>query len=269
MSVLTRRQWCRSFATGAAAAATLGFGGLAKLTANEAAAVPLMQPYGALRRDQRGAIDLPDGFSWRLISRMGQPMSDGFVVPGLPDGMACFTDRDGKWRLVRNHELNPSPHGPFGPGLKLRDQMPKDLLFDPGRSTGWPGCGGTTTVVIDPTTGAVEREFVSLAGTYRNCAGGPTPWGSWLSCEETTIGPDTHPFGNAHAHGWVFEVPAEANAPVAPQPLRAMGRFNHEATAIDPDGRIIYQSEDRGDGCIYRFVPPCQVSSPPAVSWRL
>ena len=85
-------------------------------------------------------------------------------------------------------------------------------------------------------------EFVSLAGTIVNCAGGPTPWGSWLSCEETLYGPES---GYEKPHGYVFEVPVHATGPVDPVPLRAMGRFVHEAVAVDPATGIVYQTEDR------------------------
>ena len=97
-------------------------------------------------------------------------------------------------------------------------------------------------------------EFVSLAGTVANCAGGPTPWGSWLSCEETNASPESGGFGKPH--GYVFEVPVDATGPVDPVPLRAMGRFSHEAVAVDPATGIVYQTEDnQGSVGFYRFIP--------------
>jgi secreted PhoX family phosphatase len=111
-------------------------------------------------------------------------------------------------------------------------------LYDPA-----PGLGGTTTLIYNTRTKHLEQHYLSLAGTIRNCAGGPTPWNSWISCEETT----------ERNHGYCFEVPAGKGL-AAPVPLKAMGRFNHEAIAVGPDG-VVYETEDRGDGLIYRFIP--------------
>jgi secreted PhoX family phosphatase len=96
-------------------------------------------------------------------------------------------------------------------------------------------------------------QHLSLAGTLRNCAGGPTPWGSWISCEETTLRAGE---GTARDHGYAFEVPATAGGrPAPPVPLTAMGRFNHEAVAVDPATGIVYETEDLSDGLLYRFLP--------------
>src|SRR3546814_13643275 len=92
--------------------------------------------------------------------------------------------------------------------------------------------------------GKLERQFLSLAGTVRNCAGGPTPWGSWLTCEETYASQKDGE--NEQNHGYVFEVPASATIkPAAPVALKEMGRFNHEAVAVDPETGIVYETEDR------------------------
>jgi secreted PhoX family phosphatase len=122
--------------------------------------------------------------------------------------------------------------------------------------------GGTTTLVINPKTREIIKDFISLSGTLINCAGGPTPWNSWISCEETVLG--TRKFKNTSgqdqggfgkSHGYCFEVPAAADGPVTPIPLKAMGRFVHEAAGVDPRTGIVYLTEDRSDSGFYRFVP--------------
>ena len=91
------------------------------------------------------------------------------------------------------------------------------------------------------------RPYGSLSGTIRNCAGGPTPWGSWLTCEETTQ------INGTTRHGYVFDVPASGVSDA--EPLRGLGRFSHEAVAIDPATGIVYLTEDTGSSGFYRFVP--------------
>jgi secreted PhoX family phosphatase len=112
--------------------------------------------------------------------------------------------------------------------------------------------GGTTTILYDTKTQTVERIHLSLAGTLRNCAGGLTPWGSWITCEESV---QIREGDFEQDHGYNFEVPATATELCRAVPLKAMGRFNHEAVAVDARSGVVYQTEDRGDGLIYRFVP--------------
>lgn len=211
--------------------------------------------YGPLQRDPAGVLDLPKGFHGAIISRAGDTMSDGFKVPGAPDGMAAFPAPDGRCVLVRNHELNPGARpggGAFGPGNQLAEKLPDEMIYDRGRR-GAVCLGGTTSLLYDLRSGKVERSWLSLAGTLRNCAGGPTPWGSWITCEETVV---TTGKECQHDHGFNFEVPADLPPGLArPVPLREMGRFNHEAIAVDPATGIVYETEDRPDGLIYRFIP--------------
>ena len=118
------------------------------------------------------------------------------------------------------------------------------------------GGGGTSTVVVDR-SGRVVEDYLSLGGTIRNCAGGPTPWNSWITCEENV----TTPSSDARAtrrHGYNFEVPSQLGEAVDPIPLVAMGRMNHEAVSVDPQSGYVYETEDRGDSAYYRFVPKKQ-----------
>lgn len=208
--------------------------------------------YGPLRVDAAGLFDLPEGFSYTVISRAGEEMSDGLLVPDHFDGMGCLPLPGGKVALVRNHELSVdgAAKGAAGTDAARAAKLAESPFY--GRdSRGAVMPGGTTTVVYDPATGKTENQFLSLAGTTYNCAGGITPWGSWLTCEESVVAaPDVE-----RSHGWVFEVPASATARVTPVPLKAMGRFRHEAVAIDPLTGIAYLTEDREDGLFYRFIP--------------
>jgi len=207
-----------------------------------------------LKTDPEGYLDLPDGFSYKIISKQGDPMTDGLRVPGRPDGMGAFKGTDQKVILIRNHEINLSPlsESPFGDENQWLDKVDTSKLYDAGKSTK-PGLGGTTTLVYDEATQVVEKQFLSLAGTYRNCAGGVTPWNSWLTCEEDVSNADGE-FVEQN-HGFVFDVPADADSLVDAKPIREMGRFNHEAVAVDPQTGYIYQTEDRHDSLLYRFVP--------------
>ncbi len=198
-------------------------------------------------------ISLPKGFEYKVFGKTGKVMSDGQKTPADHDGMAAFYRR-GEIRLVRNHEIN--------------DDVPKEnVVIGKDRHYDKTAGGGTTTLIINPKTLEIERDFVSLSGTLNNCAGGPTPWGSWISCEETTYGKtafleedddEEEPQkvgGFDKPHGYCFEVSASANNNVTPIPLKAMGRFSHEAVAFDAKRGVVYLTEDAKPCGFYRFLP--------------
>jgi secreted PhoX family phosphatase len=195
-------------------------------------------------------LALPKGFQYNVIGKVNRLMSDGHATPPMHDGMSTFYLRN-ELRIVRNHEVR------------------NDMLPTPGRSISkskiydQSAGGGTTTLLIDEKTREVRRDLVSLSGTLVNCGGGATPWGSWISCEETTIGQTVRTDvkgvktgGFDKPHGYCFEVPASANEIVEPIPLKAMGRFSHEAAAVDDRSGMVYMTEDNiVMSGFYRFLP--------------
>ena len=231
----------------------LAFLGLHQIT-RAADSSQVIEPFGPLIKDPKGILDLPEGFSYRLLAKRGETMSDGYKVPGMADGMAAFAGPDGKVVVVCNHELGleMTGMGPFPNNTRLPEGFDAALSFDPGDERKNPSLGGTTNLVFNPATGEKTAHFLSLTGTDRNCAGGPMPWGSWITCEE----PADLTQGRGRRHGWCFEVKATAEPGVQkPVALKALGRFRHEAVALDPDPGILYLTEDRGDGLLYRFLP--------------
>jgi len=239
----SRRHFLRS-----AAAVALGFPTLRHLTGCEKVATQ-----AELSATPKDMFALPPGFSAKPISQVGRKMNDYLYTPGKHDGMAAFRGPDGKTLLVCNHEMDAGDmvNGAFGRDNSLLKSINTDLLYDAGSGKA-PALGGTTTILFDTKTQTVDRIHLSLAGTLRNCAGGPTPWGSWITCEESV---QIREADFEQDHGFTFEVPAKATELCAAVPLKAMGRFNHEAVAVDPKSGVVYQTEDRGDGLIYRFVP--------------
>ena len=222
--MLTRRTLLR----GAAAALPLSF-----LWRRRARA----SGYGPLVADPEGLLELPEGFSYRIIDRRGDVMSDGYLVPGAPDGMACFAGPPGSNTLIlmRNHEIG-AGHGswsPMGPGMPMPEHV-----YDPEAG------GGVTRVVLDATTLEPISSNLVLYGTMKNCGGGVSPWG-WLTCEEDTTA----------GHGYVFLCPTTADSVQPPQRIPAYGRMMHEGAVIEPGTMIAYITEDRAGSCLYRFLP--------------
>ncbi len=187
--------------------------------------------YGELVPDPEGILDLPAGFSYRILDSFGEAMDDGYTVPALPDGMAVFEGPDDTLILMRNHELlvGDGPY-PFGEG--------PPQAFDP------IAMGCVTRVVLDGSTFERISSNLVLCGTLSNCAGGWSPWG-WLSCEES----------QAPGHGYVFVCDPLAAEVQDPAPVPAFGRYKHEAACVNPSTGIVYLTEDLEDSCLYRFVP--------------
>lgn len=249
---MDRRGFFRRAAVGSSALLAPSLTGLAACSEDNGVGPSRVRGYGPLARSSDAPeLFVAEGFTIAKLSASLAPsrVNPGFAVPQAHDGMAAFSLPNGNVRLIRNHEIRDS----------VANALP---LGSPARSYDTKAGGGTTSLEVKQgRDGSVElvAEFVSLSGTHVNCAGGPTPWGSWISCEETTEGPTQ---GRLRAHGYCFEVPASATSEVDPVPLKAMGRFTHEAIAIDPASGIVYETEDlsynaaarRGSG-FYRFLP--------------
>jgi secreted PhoX family phosphatase len=219
--------------------------------------------YGPLR-PAGDDLALPAGFQYRVISNEGDPMEDGFPTPKAMDGMAAFPSPNGNILLVRNHEdgqagntLRPRPAGSTSSSAGILSHRlgthygPRAFAYDTYAA------GGTTTLEVEPHgQRALVSQHWSLVGTLRNCAGGLTPWRSWLTCEETLE--STSATGYAENHGYVFEVPLDTQpgTPAQAVALKRLGRFAHEAVAVDPANGAVYETEDQGDGSgFFRFVP--------------
>jgi len=165
------------------------------------------QQSNALLDADENDVRLPAGYSSRIIARSTEPVitGQGYLWHAAPDGGACFAREDGGWIYVSNSEVEPN--------------------------------GGVGAIVFNA-DGEVTDAYSILENTRRNCAGGATPWGSWLSCEEVD-------------DGRVWECYLDGQTPAVVRP--ALGVFNHEAVAVDEVHNHLYLTEDKPDGCLYRF----------------
>lgn len=222
---LSRRDFLGMSGTAAASLALLG-PRKALASANEG-------PFGDLVPDPGGMLDLPPGFQYRVLSPEGATLrnrtTSGIPVPGDHDGMAAFAGPGNTTVLVRNHEVQIGDSG----GAPVVGVNPYD-------GTDW---GGTTAIVVGPNR-KEQDAFVTSAGSRTNCAGGATPWGTWITCEETlTV--------SGKQHGYCFEVMWDdpENA-LSKTPITAMGLFSHESIDVDPRTGIVYLTEDSFAGSI-------------------
>ena len=247
MSRYSRRSFLRSSTTllGAAAFASPFESFAARLQAGERPRTH--QDFGKLVpvKDKTTGLplmQLPEGFEYLTFGWENDQLTEGGITPSKHDGMAVIASDEDTVTLCRNHEVDGSGQA-FGGS---------DIAYDP------QGPAGCTNLLFDTKKGELLKSWSSISGTSRNCAGGPTPWGTWLTCEETLHQPGDkddkgQPFSFEKTHGWIFEVPATKAE--SPHPLTAMGRFVHEAIAIDPTSGIVYETEDKSAAGFYRFIP--------------
>ncbi|HEX2825512.1 MAG TPA: alkaline phosphatase PhoX [Burkholderiales bacterium] len=236
----------RGFIGGAVTAATLHALGAHRAAHAAQAANRRRSEYGDVRpfadRDGRTILALPEGFAYATFSRTGEPFGDGLAVPRSHDGMTCVPGPKGLLRLIRNHEVI-NAAGDFSRGLRV----PRELAYDA------KGMGGCMALDFDPRARRLVRQFFALGGTIANCAGGLSYRNQgWITCEEVPRGIAE---GYEKPHGYAFHVPAHIENTVAATPIRAMGRFAHEAAVASASGRV-YETEDSGNTSgFYRYTP--------------
>lgn len=262
----------RNVLKGSAAAMAMGaMGSLGALYSRQALAAtesvrlsPVPSRYGPIapvadRTTGLPLLQLPRGFSYRSFGWTGDRMDDGQPCPDRHDGMAVVATRIARpgrghgygrghghgqggleYVLIRNHER----------GAAAPIQAPG--MYDTGLVDGSQVAGGGTTTLTYRVGSGWNALEPSLGGTLVNCAGGLTPWGTWLSCEEIKTNATS---STGRKHGYVFEVDPD-NERTTGRPLVGLGRFSHEAVAVDPRTGIVYLTEDdRNKSGLYRYVP--------------
>jgi hypothetical protein len=203
-----RREFLRVGIVGASGAVAL------PCLATVAGAQSSVGPYGSIddvEPDDNGVI-LPPGFTSRIVAIAGESVGDtGYEWHAFPDGAGTFEDGRSGWYHVCNSEVHVA------------------------------GAGGVSAIHFAP-DGEILEAYRILEGSISNCAGGPTPWGTWLSCEE-----------EAGGHGLVWECDPAGKDPSVAHP--AMGLFKHEAVAVDPVAEQLYLTQDEPLGNLYRYTP--------------
>lgn len=227
--IVNRRDFMKG---GAAGAAAISFGALA----SGHASASFTQDYGPLAPvadDITGLplLQLPEGFSYKSYGWRGQIMQDGTPTPAVHDGMGVVAKQGNNLVMVRNHEIRGAGNAVLSPSV-----------YNPGAP------GGCSNLMFDAFNGKWLASYMSISGTSTNCAGGITPWATWLTCEETTAS------YAGMTHGWIFEVPGFGLSD--PTPIKPMGRRAHEACATDPVTGYVYMTEDAGSTSgFYRYRP--------------
>lgn len=236
---MNRRRFLATAGAGAAAAFGAGFWDRAL----SQTAQPGTSPYGPLRAPDANGLMLPEGFTSRIVATSLLPAgTNSFLWRTFPDGGGCVPTSDGGWLYLSNSETPPPLDLPFG-------QQVNDLVGTLATllDVDLPGDGGATALAFGP-DGTIGEAWSILDGSQSNCAGGLTPWGTWLSCEEWEI--DQPSFDG----GRVWECDPTGATPAVAR--HALGHFKHEMAACDADHEVVYLSEDQTDGLFYRYVAP-------------